>query len=363
MKIILLLAITCILSGCLHAPQFAGRVHLIEEDVNVKLASSSDYSAAEMTLQFLGVGGFAFEVNGEKIITAPFYTNIPFLKNIPFRSIQENKEVIDRRFPNHWKDSNNVDERMVKAIVVGHSHYDHLLDVPHLMETHIQKAKAYGSTTMTAILNKSGISNVGPSARAFSVNQKADDKDYIDIPDSNIRIWPIKSSHAPHLFGHTFQKGHYKLDEQFTLRTAGDWAMGTVYAYVIDFMDDDGRVLFRVYYQDSANAPTAGLIHENILNDKRKVDIAILTLAGSSNVASYPASRVKDTNAELFVVGHWEDFFGIYKKDEYVIARGSDERKFISNLEKAMHKQEQTGRTQQWLLPSPGTTIVIKREM
>jgi L-ascorbate metabolism protein UlaG (beta-lactamase superfamily) len=37
-------------------------------------------------------------------------------------------------------------------LLVGHAHYDHLLDVPRILQTHAPQAKVYGSKTMGHIL-------------------------------------------------------------------------------------------------------------------------------------------------------------------------------------------------------------------
>jgi ribonuclease BN (tRNA processing enzyme) len=352
------------LCGCAGGPsQYANKTHKINNGLDVTISTLPDNKQAELKIQYLGVGGFAFEVNDERLLTAPFFSNPPLLKNIPFRAIESNSKLIEIGFPEELKASNDS----VKGILVGHSHYDHLMDIPYLVKNYLKKTKIYGSATMTAILNERGIvCGVNDTAQAISVNKMAEDNVWIYIPNSNIRILPILSSHAPHFLGMTFQKGHYECGDEINLHSAWDWKMGNVYAYLIDFMDEHDTTLFRVYYQDSANqpdGPRSGLVPTNYIED-RKIDIAILTLAGSSKVRNYPASRVENTKAELFVVGHWEDFFGTHGK-EPVIARGSNETKFVSDLEEAIHEEQNQSESQsenmQWVLPLPFETIAIKR--
>ena len=349
-----------VFSGCAGPPaQFASKTHQIRDSIELTISALPDNNRSDLTIQYLGVGGFLFEINNERLLTAPFYSNPSLLKNIPFRSIESNPHSIEARFPKKLKTNNNA----VKAILVGHSHYDHLMDVPYLIEHYMKEAKVYGSTTMTAILNNFGIAcGDEKNGSAISVNDKAESKDWIDIPDSQIKILPIRSSHAPHFLGMTFQKGHYKCGDKFDLHSAWDWKMGNVYAYLIDFQDDQNNTLFRVYYQDSASnpdGPDSGLVPHQLI-ENRPVDIAILVLAGSSNVKNYPQSRVKNTKAELFIVGHWEDFFGNFS-NEPVVARRSDEISFIADLEKAIHAEQNPNGISHWVLPLPSETIIINR--
>jgi hypothetical protein len=347
-------------SGCSgSSSQFASKTHRIKDSNEVTISALPNNDQAELTIQYLGVGGFLFEINNERLLTAPFFSNPYFSKNIPFNNIKSNPKYIEARFPGKLKSNENG----VKAVLVGHSHYDHLMDVPYLMENYLEDAKVYGSTTMTAILNNFGIDCGSRGiASAISVNEKAENKEWIDIPDSQIRILPIRSSHAPHFFGMTFQKGHYKCGEQFDLRSAWDWKMGNVYAYLIDFQDDKGNTLFRIYYQDSASnpdGPNSGLVPQQLIED-RSVDITILVLASSGNVKNYPQSRVANTEAELYIVGHWEDFFGSYDR-EPIVARGSDENRFIADLEKTIHLEQKPGEISHWVLPLPLETITVNR--
>src|SRR5690554_4524019 len=53
-----------------------------------------------------------------------------------------------------------------QIILVGHAHYDHLLDVPYVMQKHAPKAQLYGSqTTVNSIISEI------PAERMTAVNE------------------------------------------------------------------------------------------------------------------------------------------------------------------------------------------------
>ena len=287
-----------VLSGCAHMVDNVlalDKVHIKQTsvsnadnviEVSIKAETKSD---SVLDVQFLGVGGFAFVVNGEKIITAPSYTNPSFLSNLPWVSVEPDKEKIDRLFPDYLDDKFDANDHNVKAIIVGHSHYDHLLDVPYLMQSVLEDSKAYGSKTMSMILSTYGLSradyppvesfeenNYPRESRAIAIDARAD-KGWVTI-DKNTRIFPIKAYHPPHLLGITFQGGVYGEGDVPDMKTAWDWRLGEVYSYLIDFLADDGDILYRIYYQDTATTVNASKALDKTLSD-RPVDIAVVMLA------------------------------------------------------------------------------------
>ena len=151
--------------------------------------------------------------------------------------------------------------------------------------------------------------------------------------------------------------------------------MGEVYAYLIDFVTEYGEVSYRVFYQDTAGLfkyePTCETHTESecqrhcdsilVRGDtsiecelrRRKVDVAILTLAGAHNLdGKYLGKLVARLQADLYIVGHWEDFFDNFNESPKVV-RGSDADLFINRLESSLRPGDQ------WVLPYPSKTITV----
>ena len=249
----------------------------------------------------------------------------------------------------------------MEAILVGHAHYDHLMDVPHLMKNQLSDATAYGSETMAAILEADGFTaelrsggagyTKSPGVRAVGLNNCTEDA----VPLGNkIRVYPLLGDHAPHFWGIHFFTGHYELGELNRLpRTAWGWKAGEMFAFLVDFLSAaEDKIIFRMYYQDAASKPGLAVVPDAILNE-RKIDVAFINLSNFAATNDYPQSIVRNTRAELYIVSHWEDFFGHCGKPWRVV-RNSDESEFLARLLYAMP----TG--SQYLLPMSGTKIEIQ---
>src|SRR3990172_3009383 len=92
------------------------------------------------------------------------------------------------------------------AILVGHAHYDHLLDVPRVALTHAPRAVILGSrTVMNTLGTWSGVAD-----RVVLVDSLAGDQDHpgiwVDV-SPGLRVLPLRSHHAPHFDGYTLYKG------------------------------------------------------------------------------------------------------------------------------------------------------------
>ncbi|PKH09586.1 MBL fold metallo-hydrolase [Moritella sp. Urea-trap-13] len=253
----------------------------------------------QLNIQYLGVGGYLFQYGEDSIMTAPSFTN-PSLMNVTLPlSIAADHDLIDKLLP--------LPAKQAEFILVGHAHYDHLLDVPYIMQQHMPTTTVVGSTTMESI-----------------VTAVIDDKRVLDITDyaavgkqpgrwlyndnNTIRMMPIKSDHAPHFMGIKVMSGKYTEPLTELPSTAYGWKEGQTYAYVIDFLDAQQQSIYRIHYQDAASNSPDGLMP--VMADTKAVDMAILCVAAFHQVDDYPEAILQQTKPSMIVMGHWEDFFG-----------------------------------------------------
>ena len=350
-KALVLLIISLMLISCaaqpLHQDLLNDKKHFLLEGGDLTLESSRYPQAVQAKLHYLGVGGVMLEMDGRRILTAPFYSNPPFLNNIPGIPLHRKTQRIDKLFPPSLYDVNSAPDLRIQAILAGHSHYDHLLDVPYLMQNYLQEAKLIGSETAVAIINNQldlGCVPNGPRAQIARENR------WLNV-GNDIYVYTIPSTHAPHtgFLHYTAQTGKYHCVDPLRIRTAWDWKMGDVYAYLVDFRDPSGKILLRMYYQDSASSPSSGKIPASVLAE-HPVDIAVVVLAGFSKVDDYPESVIANTEATLTVVGHWEDFFQKFGERPSV-ARGSDQLEFIGRLKAKINGEHY------WAMTLPGKIL------
>ena len=117
-----------------------------------------------------------------------------------------------------------------------------------------------------------------------------------------------------------------------------------MYAYLIDFLDE-GRPVFRVYFQDSGTNEPVGYVPVTLLREKR-VDVALLCVWGDFHrLRRHPEGILENTRPRHAVLGHWEDFFVTQDNHEIdgriypIPASGQDTAVFRERAERALRGQ------------------------
>ncbi|MBN1440274.1 MAG: MBL fold metallo-hydrolase [Anaerolineales bacterium] len=95
-----------------------------------------------LRFRWLGTAGIEFESGGERILVDPYLSRLP-MRYLVFGRPSPNREAIAR----HLLPS--------RAVLVSHSHFDHLFDVPEICREF--GAAAFGSPNSAAILRTHGI--------------------------------------------------------------------------------------------------------------------------------------------------------------------------------------------------------------
>ena len=248
-----------------------------------------------VTFTYLGTGGWLIRHGSDAFLTAPFFTNTSIWA-LPF-AMRSNTALVRSELP-------NLDD--VQVILAGHSHYDHLLDMPTVLQT-AKNATLYGDTTMTHALSSLGAPT--KSLVAIAGNEHAAGQ-WTTV--GNIRFLAIRSEHAAHGFHVKFFNGHYVQPLARLPRYAWQWREGEPLAYLIDILEN-GQPVFRIYYDDAAHDPPYG-IPDGATLAEHPVDVAILCVASFEQVDDYPKALLRKLQPRNILLGHWEDFFTSYKQ-------------------------------------------------
>lgn len=305
-------------------------------------------------IKYLGVGGFLIQRGEDVILTAPFFSN-PSLLRVLFWRIHADPERINAFLP---------PVENVRAILVGHAHYDHLMDIPYIAQERAPHATIYGSQTMKNIL-----AAVLPPERLVALDSEAAEPTktpgkWQGVPGTKIRLMAIKSEHAPHVC--LFRRhgcikvftGEVAAPLNRLPETAWGWKEGQTVAYLIDFLDNNGTVKFRIYYQDAASTPPWGFPPAFEPETQKAVDLAILCVPGFKYVEGYPQGIIQWIKPRFVILTHWEDFFRPRTGDPSdlrVVPDGTDPTIFIKQLEEALP-------TIKWLMPRPGAWLQFELE-
>ncbi len=287
-----LLVAVVLLAGCRLGPGVEGLVDLAPP--------GSD----SLRLVYLGTGGWIMEHGDAQIMAAPLFSN-PGVVRTGLWTIQADTSEIDR-----WM--SQYDVRRTSVILSGHAHYDHLMDVPRVAKRHAPRARILGNRTVAYTLSMwSGVADrmdVVDPAGAADHETAASHAEALWRQYGDVRVLPLRSHHAAHFDGYTLYQGsrEYPLEEAPTV--AGDWLDGNTLAFLIDFLDDNGRVAFRIYYQDAVAAPPLGFAPDALIAE-RPVDVALFVPATFDQVDWHPEAFVENLQPRWVLLGHWEDFF------------------------------------------------------
>ncbi len=288
-------------------------------------------------VRFLGGGGFMVRLGSEAFMTAPLYSNPSLVEIEGEAEIPPHTERI-RKF--HHPTARPGD---IKAILVGHAHYDHLMDVAPVWNELSHKPPIYGSLTMRNVLagydaEDGPVKNGAVVALDDPDGKVGDAVDYqscqkpqpcegcspaeecphreqgpgrwVEVPDSRIRLLALCGAHPPQFAGIHKWPGCLKVPRTAPPLFPRDYPEGRVLAYLIDFLDKPGgKPVFRVYYQDApADSKNGwGMIPASWLAD-RNVDLALLC-GGTWDEFDEAEAVAKIGKAAHIVLGHWEDFF------------------------------------------------------
>ena len=273
-----------------------------------------------VNVTYLGAGGYLVRRGRDSLLISPFFSN-PGIFRVGLASVKSKPAIIDAYLP---------PVKNVEAILIGHSHYDHLMDIPYIAKFHAPRATIYGNKTMIHLLAP----YQGNFHKLETLNSRAAEPggaqgEWVTIAEGRIRFMAVKSRHAPHFFGlSVLKKG--KLQQDLTLRPykAHHWVQGEIFTFIIDFMGEDGEhVDFRIHYQDAASSPPWGFPPGGIEN----IDLAILCAAAFHEVNNYPDELLKKAKPKHIIVGHWENFFRSYKRPPRTVPF-TNTRKFIRRV-------------------------------
>ncbi len=344
-------------SGCRGAYVVHHQIVSAPHAVGCRPGACGD-SSEIVSVTYLGISGILVERGAHALLTAPFFSNPRFAGRNPsafqwLRSgprIAPDTATIDRLLPR------SADRALV--ILVGHGHYDHLMDVPYIATHRAKSATIFGGTTVAHMLMgdpelraQSNRVVTIPKARAGDSNR---DGDWFYSSDSAFRFVALIAGHAPTYrigrWGFTFADSKVSTDRDSLPHTAAQWKLGEPYAFLIDVLSDPPRhPVFRIYFQDAPSTPPLGLPSATLLAERR-TDLAILCAATSSNASAAPDSLVRVLRPVAVMITHWESFFRSALL-EPSLSRATDLRVFARSLRRSLPPDAG------WVMPLPRQTV------
>ncbi len=267
------------------------------------MAEENDSS---LYIEYIGNVSVFVNWNNRSFYTDPFLS-CPSPTNTLMGSVCTDTALVCRHLP---------DMSTTKMVLVGHAHYDHLMDLPYVAHHKLPKdAVIYSNKTAYNIMAAAKLPQQHIVVNSLAAtNQKEGVWQY--NTDSSMRILPIVARHLPQFMGMNMYMGTVDEPLEKLPSKAKDWKNGRNMNYLIDYFTDDGVIAHRIFFQSSADVPPSGWCSSELLQEK-KVDVVLLAL----NYNFDSVWRTIDFMLpKLVLLIHWESLF--MTRDENCKPRG-----------------------------------------
>jgi L-ascorbate metabolism protein UlaG (beta-lactamase superfamily) len=299
-------------------------------------------------MTYLGVGGWLIETPRTQVLTAPLFSN-PSIWRTGLLEIESDTLAIAAGLSTVGV----TDLSRVVAILAGHAHYDHLMDVPWVAARRAPRARVLTNTT--------GVRTLAPAwsrwgldpARLTDASPMAADVDGggTTIPlGPDLRVLPLVSRHPPHFGGLELYDASRDAPLRREPRAASEWVGGDALSFLFEVLDESGAVARRIYVQDAVSEAPYGLAPTGV----DSVDVAVVVPASFEEARWHPEALLENLRPRHVLLGHWEDFFQPVSLDPDPVP-GTNLSRFIRRLRAALD-----GDDDRWTLPVPGTRVEIR---
>jgi L-ascorbate metabolism protein UlaG (beta-lactamase superfamily) len=224
-----------------------------------------------LDLRWLGVAGFALSYQGTTVLIDPYVTRLPLGDLVRRRTVTSDRATVDRWLPR------------ADAVLVGHTHFDHVVDVPTIAGR--DRATVYGSRSAAHLMGLYGLRDLA-----------------VDVePHRTYEIGPfevtfVPSVHSKLFLGLSGPNGGEITCEHVGALTPQAYECGQVWGIHIAV----GGVT--LYHQGSADLIDDEVRHTGI-------DVFLCGVAGRQFTPGYLRRILPRLDPARVVVTHHDDFF------------------------------------------------------
>jgi L-ascorbate metabolism protein UlaG (beta-lactamase superfamily) len=256
---------------------FAVRRRSIERDDLQALAvleSRQVELAAGLGLTWLGVAGFLLTFEGHSLVIDPYLSRVSLGRVLRRHPALPDRPLVQRVLR---------DAGTVVGVVAGHTHFDHALDVPAVVERF--GCRAYGSGSLVALM------------AAHRLESQAEEVQ----PGQRVELGPFSVTFVPSRHSRIVLGRRVPMDGDVTARDvtglhARAYRCGQVWAFLIEVAG------VRLYHQGSAD-----LVDEEVPGGG--VDVFLAGVAGREFTRDYWRRILQPLDPAQVVICHHDDFF------------------------------------------------------
>ncbi len=222
-----------------------------------------------LEVTWLGTAGFRFAYEGTVLWIDPYVTRLPLAALVRRRVVPSAPDAVGR-----WIDR-------ADAVLVGHTHFDHALDVPAIVRA--TGARAFGSASLDHLMRIHGLSSTVVEPH----------RDYEVGP---FRFHFVPSVHSKLQLGLGIPYSGELTCDHLDELTPQAYKCGQVWGIYIEVAGT------RLYHQGSAD------LLEDEIHDKG-VDIFLCGISGRRFTHNYVERIVRALQPQAIVPTHYDDFF------------------------------------------------------
>lgn len=245
-----------------------------DADAMRELAATPLELAAGLELEWLGVAGYRLSYEGHTIFIDPYLSRVP-LSSVLRRAPALADSALHERFLRPWG--------RVVGVLVGHTHFDHAIDVPAMARRY--DCSAYGSSSLVNLMRLHGL---GERAVGVEANRR------YELGPFTVTFVP--SVHSKLLLGLAVPFDGELTCEHLDALSPSAYKCGQVWGIHIEVAG------MSFYHQGSANLIDEALHH-------RGVDVFLAGIAGRGFTRDYWARILPRLQPRTIVASHFDDFF------------------------------------------------------
>ncbi len=245
-----------------------------DADAMRELTSKPLELARGLELEWLGVAGYRLSYEEQTIYIDPYLSRVPLSSVLRRTPALANQALHER----HLRPPGRV-----AGVLVGHTHFDHAIDVPEITRRH--GCSAYGSSSLVNLMRLHGLGE-----RAVEVE-----------PNRRYELGPFTVTFVPSLHSKLLLGFAVPFDGELTCEhldalSPSAYKCGQVWGIHIEVAGTT------FYHQGSANLVDDALRHSG-------VDVFLAGIAGRSFTRDYWARILPRLQPRTIVASHFDDFF------------------------------------------------------